>query len=261
MFVFPSAHTHPSPGSMEGYERAASNLQPPQLPPLSATLCLHILWRDTQKHNYWPVIYFFFLNHNHIPAAHVWMHLHINWSNLMTAKILKDFSAEAGNENILRHVLNKKPVRRNVVLKADLLLSCLFIVPRLTAVRAASGASVFGISAREAKHLWLNRDSAGSSEKETNDPERDLRARACAQRQAVADSRLMEIVHVIIICGHAGAVRQESFRGKERSALIVGHSLFSVTHGWCGGHEKNEIVQHPCTGCYWLPLVTITVYF
>lgn len=120
-------------------------------------------------------------------------------------------------------------------------------VPRLTAVRAASGASAFGISAREAKHLRLNRDSAGSSEKETNDPERDRCARACAQHRAVADSRLMEIVHVIIICDHA------SFRGKERSALIVGHSLFSVTHGWCGGHENNETVQHPCAGCYWLP--------
>lgn len=37
----------------------------------------------------------------------------------------------------------------------------------------------------------------------------------------------MEITHVVIICGHAGVVRQGSFRGKEsdprlHSALLVG---------------------------------------
>lgn len=126
----------------------------------------------------------------------------------------------------------KKQVKRNVPLKADLLLSCLFIVPCFSAVRAASGASAFGISPRL---------SAGSSEKVKTTQKQTLRARACAQSQAVADSRLMEIAHVIIIFRHAGVVKQGSFRGKERLQAAFSPGCWGVTvvgDSWMMGYTS-----------------------
>lgn len=148
---------------------------------------------------------------------------------------------EINLKKILRHILNKKQVRRRV-LKADLL----FFSFDCCQSRFRCVCVWFFYSRGEAPPTEP-RLSAGSSKKETIDPETDLRAHACAQRRAATDSRLMEIVRGIIVCSRAGVVRHGSFRGKERSQTAFNPDCW----GCCGVHQYYQNVRRPCDGCYW----------